>query len=194
VCTPALASLSQQIQNPVGMFAQDNNGVIIELPSLPPSGAPGASGSITFGIGTQSNNAVGSALVIPVDPSGNFSTVLSNTTTYGNSFIDSGSNALFFADPSIPNCAVHTGFYCPNPAANLSATNQGPGGAVSMVNFQVANTDALNPSNFAFSNIAGTNSDATSFDWGLPFFYGRRVLTAIEGQATSAGFGPYVAY
>jgi hypothetical protein len=28
----------------------------------------------------------------------------------------------------------------------------------------------------------------------LPFFYGRNVFTAIEGQNTPAGLGPYVAY
>jgi hypothetical protein len=33
-----------------------------------------------------------------------------------------------------------------------------------------------------------------SFDWGLPFFFGRRVANAIEGATTSVGTGPYVAY
>jgi len=33
-----------------------------------------------------------------------------------------------------------------------------------------------------------------TFDWGLPFFYGLNVYTAIEGQNTPAGTGPYVAY
>ena len=32
------------------------------------------------------------------------------------------------------------------------------------------------------------------FDFGLSFFYGRRVFAAIEGQTTPAGAGPYVAY
>jgi hypothetical protein len=32
------------------------------------------------------------------------------------------------------------------------------------------------------------------FDWGLPFFYGRTVYTAIESQATPAGVGPYFAF
>jgi hypothetical protein len=33
-----------------------------------------------------------------------------------------------------------------------------------------------------------------TFDWGLPFYYGRTVFTAIEGQNTSAGAGPYFAF
>jgi hypothetical protein len=32
------------------------------------------------------------------------------------------------------------------------------------------------------------------FDWGLPFFYGRSVFTAIEGQAAGSAVGPYYAY
>jgi hypothetical protein len=32
------------------------------------------------------------------------------------------------------------------------------------------------------------------FDWGLPFFFGRTVYTAIEGQSTPAGVGPYFAF
>ena len=36
---------------------------------------------------------------------------------------------------------------------------------------------------------------ANSFDWGLPFFYGRRVYTAIEGTSQPGGLaGPYVAF
>ena len=32
------------------------------------------------------------------------------------------------------------------------------------------------------------------FDFGLPFFYGRRVAVALEGSTTSAGTGPYLAF
>ena len=30
--------------------------------------------------------------------------------------------------------------------------------------------------------------------WGLPFFFGRTVFTAIEGQTTPGGVGPYFAF
>jgi hypothetical protein len=33
-----------------------------------------------------------------------------------------------------------------------------------------------------------------SFDWGLPFFFGRTVFTAIEGMSTPGGTGPYFAF
>jgi hypothetical protein len=32
------------------------------------------------------------------------------------------------------------------------------------------------------------------FGWGLPFFFGRTVFLAIEGQPTPAGAGPYYAF
>jgi hypothetical protein len=38
------------------------------------------------------------------------------------------------------------------------------------------------------------NTTDPSFDWGLPFFYGRTVYTAIENQSTPAGVGPYFAF
>lgn len=198
-CQPAQASLPQQLQNPVGLFSRDNNGVIISLPPIPAMGAAGASGIVIFGIGTQGNNALGNAQVIPLDPNnGNFTTIL-GAVTYSKSFIDSGSNALFFADTNIATCTSSTasGFDCPTSLQNLSATNQGISGPASIVSFQVANADTLFNSNlnfFAFGNLAGPNSDPASFDWGLPFFFGRNVFTAIEGQSTPAGIGPYVAY
>ena len=52
-CIVIAQSLAQQVQNPVALFATDNNGVILELPAVT---APVASinGSLVFGIGTQS--------------------------------------------------------------------------------------------------------------------------------------------
>jgi len=199
LCQETQANLTQQLQNPVGMFSADNNGVIIELPSVPATGAASVSGSMIFGIGTRGNNGLGSAQIIPVDPNTGTFTTLLNASTYSNSSIDTGSNALFFADANIPACTSSTasGFDCPAATQNLTASNRGTNGAVSTVSFQVANADMLfaaNPNSFAFSNLAGQNPDATSFDWGLPFFFGRNVFTAIEGQSTPAGPGPYLAY
>jgi hypothetical protein len=201
-CVGAQVNLAQQLQNPVGMFPVDHNGFIIQLPSVPVTGSFSVSGFVIFGIGTQGNNSLGNAQVVRVDSTGAFNTMF-NGSTYTNSFIDTGSNALFFADASIPSCASPaTNFYCPGGPLNLNATNQGktdqgPTGAPSVVAFQVANATflfAANPNAFALGNLAGTNLDPTRFDWGLPFFFGRNVFTAIEGQNTPAGPGPYLAY
>lgn len=194
-CQTTAATLAQQAQNPVWMFPTDNNGTILELPVVPAGGAATVAGSLVFGIGTQSNNGLGNANLFTLDNQGNFVTVF-NGSSYNQSYIDSGSNALFFLDSAttgLPDCTGgNSGFYCPAISQAFSATNQGYNGAVGTVPFAVANTDALNPNFTAFSNLAGPNPN--SFDWGLPFFYGRNVFTAIEGQNTAAGVGPFFAY
>jgi hypothetical protein len=205
-CVVVGETLSQQVANPVALFASDNNGVIVELPAAPNPEAT-LSGSLIFGIGTQSNNAIGSATKYAVDNFGNFTTVFkapgsSVSQSYGSSFLDSGSNGLFFltaASSGIPDCANANVFYCPTSPStlSLSAVNQGAGGVGSgTVNFSVANADSLfnNFSNdTVLGDLAGPNTLA-GFDWGLPFFYGRNVFTAIEGKSTPAGVGPYWAY
>ena len=196
-CTVIAESLSAQVPNPVSLFAMDNNGVIIELPAVS-APQPSVSGSLVFGIGTQSNNALNGATVYTTDASGNFITTF-NKQSYNQSFLDSGSNGFFFLTNSItgiPVCSDATFFYCPSSTQNLSATNQGSTGASGTVNFSVANADSLfnnNPTAFVFGNLAGPNS-LSGFDWGLPFFYGRNVFTAIEGKSTPGGTGPYWAY
>jgi hypothetical protein len=198
-CTATSLVLAAQVQNPVFRFATNNNGVQLQLPAIGAAGQLGARGSLIFGIDTQPNNALGTATVLRVDVLlGSFRTIY-NGRTMNLSFIDSGSNGYFFADSSLPPCTGTTapGFYCPTIVQSLSAVNQSTAGVSSNVSFSVANTEALlltSPTYTAFMNLAGANPDATSFDWGLPFFYGRNVYFAIEGQSTSAGVGPYVAY
>ena len=194
-CSEIAESLAQQVQNPVALFSTDNNGVIIDLPAA--SGPEASlSGSLIFGIGTQSNNGLNGATVYPVDPSGNLAgdfTTTFNNVAYNESFIDSGSNGFFFPDTSIPICFDNPSFYCPSSTENLSATNAGYAGTpTGTVNFSVANADDL-PDEAVLGQLAGPSS-INSFDWGLPFFYGRNVYTAIDGQSTPGGTGPYWAY
>ncbi|HEY2906790.1 MAG TPA: DUF3443 domain-containing protein [Vicinamibacterales bacterium] len=193
-CRSTTQALTKQLQNPVWLFASDNNGISIQLPSVALGGAPSVTGTMTFGIGTQSNNALGSARVLTLDADGNFTTVF-NGQSYGSSFIDSGSNGIYFLDPAttgMPTCADASDFYCPATTLTFSATNRGANGATSSVTFRVGNLDALNERFSAFSEVAGPNSGA--FDWGLSFFFGRTVYAAIEGQSTPGGSGPFVAY
>lgn len=198
-CVGTTVNLSAQVQNPVAQFAgTNNNGVVVVLPTINKAGQLSASGALALGIDTQSNNQLGSAVVLAVDPlSGRFTTTL-NSQSLGLSVIDSGSNGYFFADSALPPCSGNTGFYCPSAIQGFSATNQGfNSGASSVVQFNVTNADALlnaHPTFAAFINIAGPNPLAGSFDWGLPFFYGRHVFIAFEGHTTSAGSGPFVAY
>jgi Protein of unknown function (DUF3443) len=196
-CAVTAESLAQQVPNPVALFAIDNNGVLIELPAV--SGAePSVSGSLIFGIGTQSNNALGGATVFGLDPvTGNFTTISNGQTLTDAGFLDTGSNGIFFLDSAatgIPVCTNAAFFYCPSSTLNLSATNVGTNGAVGAVNFTVGNALSLtsNANDAAVQGLAGPFPG--TFDWGFPFFYGRHVFTAFEGRTTPGGTGPYVAY
>jgi hypothetical protein len=206
-CTPTTATLAQQVPNPVAMFATDNNGVLIQLPAAPNGGSASVSGSMIFGIGTQSNNGLGSATIYPVPDTGsnagNIITTFSGHS-YPASFLDSGSNGIFFLDSSTTGIPMCTGqnskWYCPTTSPdNLSATNQGqdangnPVGTAGTVNFTIEDASTLFTSgNTAFSTSGGPNPGA--FDWGLAFFFGRNVFTAIDGMSTPGGTGPYFAY
>lgn len=194
-CQPTAVTLGQQVPNPVWLFPHDNNGVIVELPSAPLTGGPAIAGSLVFGIGTQSNNGLGGATVFRLDLDGTFS-VRYGSQAYSHSFIDTGSNGLYFLDAAttgMPLCPDSKDFYCPTSQQNLSATNLGSNGTTGAVPFGVLNADTIFATGFTvLTGLAGPNTGV--FDWGLPFFYGRNVYTAIESQSTPAGLGPYWAY
>ena len=197
-CTRTVRPLSGQVQQPVSVFAADNNGVVVQFPSVPDSGVASLSGTLTFGIATQSNNALGSAAVYTVDPLTGWLTTVYKGRTLPNSFIDSGSNAYFFQDSAIASCTVTgtLGFYCPPAPQSLSALIQGTNGRNTSIQFGLTSASSLFAGGgTAFNNLGAPNASFTSFDWGLPFFYGRTVFVAIEGAAVSgAPAGPFVAF
>jgi hypothetical protein len=197
-CAEIAAPLSTQVLNPVALFTADNTGTIIELPSVPDAGAATVTGSLIFGIDTESNNASGSETILALDANGDFTTVFAGQTL-DQSFVDSGSNGLFFNDGNLSPCTGNwDGFYCPAAAQSFTATLTGAGAvpATTSVNFTVGNASTANPNYAALPTLAGTYSTTmlTTFDWGLDFFYNRRVATAIEGRTTAVSRGPYVAF
>ncbi|QGZ61177.1 DUF3443 domain-containing protein [Paraburkholderia acidisoli] len=190
-CTPSAQPLAQQISNPVAAFATDNNGVVIDLPAIPDSGASSVAGQLIFGIGSQANNALGGATVLRANSvTGYVRTTTSDGSVYSRSYLDSGSNALYFNSSTLTRCGF---WYCPATPTSLAATILGIDDASATINVAVTSSQTLFGSgNWAFDNLAGYN--ASAFGWGLPFFFGRRVFTAIEAQATPAGNGPYFAF
>ena len=203
VCSSTAVPVNSQVQNPVWMFPQDNNGVLVSLPTVPTDGTPTAPGAVIFGIGTQSDNGIGTAQIYTLDQSGNIQTVYQNVSY--KSFIDSGSNGLFILDAGtlgISDCSVATGFYCPGSTQSYTATNKGQNGTSNPVMFDIANAEALfaanNGKNAAFNNLGGgtgTGASSDYFDFGLPFFYGRNVFVGIENMNGPGGVvGPYWAY
>jgi hypothetical protein len=195
-CNGTAVALSSQVQNPVALLPVDNNGVIVQLPGIPASGAISAGGYLVLGIGTRSNNVPSGVTAYAANATGNIITSF-NGSDYA-SFIDTGSNGLFFPSPSavtLPDCAFpDSAWYCPPSTRDLSATNKGTSGAPSgAVSFQIANFETLlaSPANNVFADIGGDNVD---FDWGLPFHLGRSVYIGIEGKGSSLGTGLYWAY
>ena len=188
--------LASQIKNPISTFASDNNGVVIDLPSVGSLPAREVSGKMIFGIGTQGNNQPVLSRVLAANSVGHNTTVFEGRSL-NRSFIDSGSNGLFFDSSVLPVCAGSgsSGFYCPSGFLTLGATLTGRNFVSIPVDFNVDN--ALNSfvgANPVLPNLAGTLGDARSFDWGLPFFLGRKVYFGIEGMASVAGTGPFYSF
>ncbi|MBF0457673.1 MAG: DUF3443 domain-containing protein [Nitrospirae bacterium] len=200
-CSGTSVTLSSQVQNPIALLSQDNNGYIVQLPSVALGGVASVSGSLVLGIGTQSNNTPPSTLTVyPTDQYADFNTTFNGVSYAANGFIDSGSNGLFFKSPStssLPDCSSSSNassFYCPTSTKSFTATNQGINGSPSgTVSFQIGNASTLfNSNNNVFVELGG--DDSGEFDWGLPFFFGRSVYYGMDGSKSSLGTGPYVAY
>ena len=192
-CSPTAVPIANQVWNPVALFPADNNGVVVSLPAVPSTGAAKVNGTLTFGIGTQANNSLGSATVLTVDATyGEFSSTV-NAVSYPGSFIDSGSNGLFYGSGLFPDCSFFLGFYCPPSPQAQSGLLQGLNGATLAVDFTVSNPESLlasNPAVNADAEIAGPGFGGV--DWGLPFFFGRSIYVAIEGMSTPTVSGPWV--
>jgi hypothetical protein len=194
-CTATSVAQSQLVANPVPKFATDNNGVILEMAPVSDGGAPSATGTLVFGIGTQSNNAMSATQSFATDPFGRLSSTFNGRTL--ETFLDSGSNALFFADSSLTQCGGNLGtFYCPSATQSFTATLSPFGGGTSgTATFNVANANSLlgSGSNYAANNLAGQFGSSTSLDLGLSFFFGRYVYYGMD-MTGSGGKAPYVAF
>lgn len=205
-CTPSKMSADDQLQNPIAHFPVNNNGSALVLPAIPDTGASTVRGRLIMGIGTQSNNQlpVSAQLVFvdadPASPGYLYVTTTVNGRSYPSSYIDTGSNGIFFEDPSIARqCAgsadAGSQWYCPSAVMHLNATVHDATATAAPVEFSLASADMLfSTSNLAFADLGGspgTGSDA--FVWGLPFYYGRTVFTSIWGQALAVN-GPWWAF
>lgn len=207
-CRPAAVPSNFQVFNPIAAFPEHNNGVVLVLPAVSGLGAPKVNGELIFGINTNSNNALpptSARIQLGVDWQNHFASYLSVSTSYkgkqiSNSYLDTGTNALFFADPEIPNCQQST-WFCPATTLHLSAIisdGDHPANNKAIVNFDIGNSEVFfSTTNTAFPFLGGTYqstiSGAPSFSWGLPFFYGRRTYMSIW-QQSGAENGPWYAF
>ncbi|HEX8816052.1 MAG TPA: DUF3443 family protein [Terriglobales bacterium] len=195
---------AQQITNPVAAFTADNNGTVVSFPAVAAAQAR-VTGTITFGIATRANNAIPTAVTVyQMDANDNFQTVY-----YGpplqylpHSLIETGANAYLIPNPneSIAVCSDMVEFFCPSTVFDTSAQNAGANRTLGpLVEFSVENADTLLGGSLdaGFGSLAGPNgttpcvndggtyTGSCTFDWGLPFFFGRTVYTSIDMATVS---------
>lgn len=205
-CRAAAVDGERQLQNPVTRFAQNNNGTVVVLPPLPELGASVARGRLVFGIGTQANNqplANETVLNVQTDPAQPGYLYLAASmagAAYPYAYVDSGSNGLFFDDPALSTaCAGNGGgasWYCPTSAQQRRVELLDMSGRLAIVDLSITSADLLFAgANTAFANLGGAAGSANpgALVLGLPFFFGRRVSTAIWGQALAVN-GPWYAF
>lgn len=190
-CTDSAVPLAQQVANPVQSFATDNNGVILNMPAVGATGAVKATGFLTFGLGTQSNNALPSSGIqtFQTDHFGDVKSATLDGTTYTDTsptqraaFFDTGSNGLFLpgSHSGLLLCTGGSGFYCPTSAVALQPSVTGFNGTTATLPISIENAfDLFNGNGLAFSNLGGT-SGLLAVDFGLPFFYGKTVYVKYD--------------
>jgi hypothetical protein len=203
-CTPAAVPANLQVFNPIAALpTRYNNGVVLKMPAVTHPGAATASGELIFGLDSAANNTVPASatkVFLGVDP--NTDSYLNVTTVYGgktflSSYLDTGTNGLFFTDSTLIRCNGAT-WYCPAKTINTTAQiSDGDNAALNRVNtaFQIGNAEALfSTNNTAFNDATGaTPASSASFAWGMPFFYGRNVYLSIWQQAGAVS-GPWYAW
>jgi hypothetical protein len=197
-----------QATNPIVLFSSsDNNGVLITLPSIAANGAADGtvSGSLIFGIGTQSNNALASsATVYALDQYGNIPEITYNGFQYSSPnntiVLDTGSEVLEILDANtlasvgISECADAPGYYCPTNSVSFSMTAPEANNTLGTLTFNIMNADTLFATgNAAFNDIGGdggTSASTDDLDFGLPFFFGKTVYVGMGPGLYSNETGP----
>ncbi|AOJ08470.1 DUF3443 domain-containing protein [Burkholderia mayonis] len=195
-CQVTTVPLAQQVANPVPRFAADNNGVIVAM--NPPSGGS-ATGTLTFGINTQANNALpSSATKLTSTTAGDLTGTLLGRAI-STAFFDTGSNAYFFdtggsTAVTLPVCSNNSSFYCPSTTQMTTATVIGLNGAQASPSISIANANSLFSSyKSAVPNLGGPFGDTRVLDFGLPHFFGKTLYFGMD-QRGSGGPAPYVAF
>jgi hypothetical protein len=194
-CSTVAVANSAQVANPVAHFTTDNNGVILQMAPVSQTGQASATGTLVFGIGTQSNNTMSASQSFATDQWGDVVGTYKSRSLAA--FLDSGSNGLFFNDSSIAQCGGNLGtFYCPSTPLALSATLTDLNNKSATVNFNVVSAQVLlgSGSNFVANDLAGEFGSNANLDLGLPFFYGRYVYYGYDQTATGGTQTPYFAF
>jgi hypothetical protein len=212
----AFLPMATQTSNPVAFFNRDDNGVILAMSSVAAGGAASATGILTFGVGTQSDNALSSsAKVYPLSEDflfgAQYHTILAtyNGTTYPALIDSSASSNLFLDAPTVAAASAGSAItYCPGSSylfclsagtaspLSLPFTAKDSNGDSSTVNLSIGDAMTLLNSSIL---LGGANTAVPGLtggyalggndyvDLGLPFFYNRTVYVGYSGQALPTG-------
>jgi hypothetical protein len=204
--TGTTLAADKQLQQVVARFPTDNNGLAIQMNSVPSEGAATATGKMVFGLGTRSNNQFPTLQVLATTSQGYLLGALSSNSalaggSFSSTFLDTGSNGIFF-DSNLPNCGYpnDSGFYCPLADVVFSVALGSAGVGQARKSFTITNAAALfQKGNTALPTLGGTLNAQGLLDLGLPFFYGKTVVIGIDGMATtgvgaSTATGPFYAF
>lgn len=195
-CTGTTMASANQVTNPVSKLLSDNNGIVLQVAALPTHEAVSASGQLYLGVGTQTNNTLSGLTVLTSDADG-YITTSYNGQTYPQSFIDSGSNILFFEGPSsLPRCQAGTsveGFYCPTSPTAWNVQLTGRNSITASLSFLIANALTFLNSSFNVSDQLGAET-VGHVSLGMPFFFGKSVVIQMEGRTSALGSGPLYAF
>ncbi len=222
VSSITLSASQKTLQNPVSLLTDgNNNGLVLELPSVGNIGVSSANGYVVFGVSNQPNNTPTSVTTFPVDSNNSDNGFLQALVTLNGqnlpAFIDSGSTfyniPLGSSTSGFVDCGgFHddnsngwSGFFCPtgdsNTFGSLTFSFLGFSGSHSLsVSLTLGNPMYFyNPlSANVFSDIASVESLAGSLsgsvDLGLPFYLGRNIYHGIYGSSSSLSSGPYWAF
>jgi hypothetical protein len=191
-CISLAVDRKNQVLNPIANFSKNNNGSVIQLPEATNAGDSTLMGLLIFGIDTESNNSIAQAKRITLEPTtANFTTIY-KSYSYQRSYLDSGSNGIYFDDLSIPECSstAYASYYCPSAALSIDVILKGVGQEIYNYTFLGDNAEkqSINKLNSPVQPTLMGSSGGTfqDFVWGLPFFYGKKVFTPIEGTAISS--------
>jgi hypothetical protein len=186
-CSPVAMPVANQLPNPISRFASDNNGMTLSFPAVAQGGSASVTGTMTFGINTENNNAPPTVQQLATTASA--TTIATYNGQAMQAIIDSGSGAYYFPNAGITECPTsfsNTPWLCPSQNSLQTATLQGELGGSFGIDFDIYNavSELGGNSNSAHAGV-GVNMNLfgmSLLDLGLPYFFGKTITFGIQGN------------
>ena len=190
--------------NPIAAFANDNNGAIFNLPAVNTASSESITGTLTFGLNTQTNNQVPTTInKLLGDSSTNYWPVgffLANTGSQNTlAMFDSGTPYYAIYTPLLALCPTPFNYlYCPtsDSYALISMLSNFTGGSSTPFASVIANYSSLGGFAMIMPNLGGPQDPLnTQTLYGLPAFFGNNIYLGFKGSGdiganTPLGQGP----